>query len=185
MKGGKEYQGAMLKTEMIMLSLLLIISVSIGSTGCMNRENPRPEQQSKADKVSIEVLFRAFSGDKLLEGVQIMIIDRNGDVADVFETDNKGEAEKELSVEVDKKYGTNPDGIGPRGTVTVIARKAGYRDAVQFEVPVSDGSAAQPIAMEPIVEGERNEPTVELGNNHHLEVLSLVDRYSTYFHTEQ
>lgn len=172
-----------MKTKIILLFVLLII---LFSTGCSYKENPKPEQQSKIDKVSIKVLFRAYSGNQLLKDVQIMVIDRNGDVVDIFKTDNKGEAEKELSVDVDKKYGANlEDSIGPRGTVTVIARKDGYRDAVQFEVPVSKGSAAQPIAMEPITQGERNEPTVHLGNNHHLEVLSLVDRYSKYFQTKQ
>jgi len=156
------------------------------STGCSNKENPKPEQQAKLDKVSIKVLFRAFNGNQLLKDVQIMVIDRNGEVVDVFKTDNKGEEEKELSVEVDKKYGVNiEDSLGPRGTVTVIARKDGYKDVVQFEVPVSKGSAAQPIAMEPIIEGGRNEPTVELGNNHHVEILSLVDKYGKYFKTKQ
>ncbi len=171
-----------MKTKIVLLCVLLVMFFSIG---CSNQEKPQPEQQSKIDKVSIKVLFRAFRGNQLLKDAQIMVIGRNGEVVGVFKTDNKGEVEKELSVEVDKKYGPNlEDSLGPRGTVTVIARKEGYRDTVQFEVPVSKGSAAQPIAMEPIVEGERNEPMVELGNNHHLEILSLVDRYAKYFKTK-
>lgn len=172
-----------MRTKIIVLCVLLIM---LFPTGCSNKENAKTEQETNIDKVSMKVLFRAFNGNQLLKDVQIMVIDRNGEVVDVFKTDNKGEAEKELSVEVDKKYGVDmADSLGPRGTVTVIARKDGYKDAVQFEVPVSEGSAAQPIAMEPIIEGERNEPTVELGNNHHLEVLSLVDRYGKYFETKQ
>ncbi|SPF45380.1 conserved hypothetical protein [Candidatus Desulfosporosinus infrequens] len=34
--------------------------------------------------------------------------------------------------------------------------------------------------MNAIIPGERNEPDVQLGNNHHLEILSLVDKYAQY-----
>jgi hypothetical protein len=34
--------------------------------------------------------------------------------------------------------------------------------------------------MEPIVLGERNEPYVQLGSNHHLEILALVGKYAKY-----
>ena len=61
--------------------------------------------------------------------------------------------------------------------MTVIATKEGYRDAVILETPISNGSAAQPFEMERIVPEERNEPTVQLGNNHRLEIISLVDKY--------
>jgi len=31
--------------------------------------------------------------------------------------------------------------------------------------------------MNPIIEGQRNEPNVFLGNSHHLEIISLVNKY--------
>ncbi|MEL7567020.1 MAG: hypothetical protein AAGU27_19355 [Dehalobacterium sp.] len=33
---------------------------------------------------------------------------------------------------------------------------------------------SQPIAMEPVIEGEGNAPTVDWGNNLHLEVLKRI-----------
>ena len=53
----------------------------------------------------------------------------------------------------------------------------GYRDLVLLETPVSEGSAAQPFYMEPAFPDERNEPIVQPGNNHRLEIISIVDKY--------
>lgn len=106
------------------------------------------------------------------------MIDRDGESIDTVMTNAQGEAEKELTFAVDPKYFTaGEQGMDPRGTVTVIAYKAGYRPTVILEAPVSSGSAAQPFTMEPEVPGERNEPTVQLGNNYRLEIISLVDKY--------
>mgnify|MGYP006877967303 FL=1 len=78
---------------------------------------------------------------------------------------------QELTVPADPRYPM------ARGTVTVIAYKEGYRDLVMPETPVSEGSAAQPLHLVPVVPDERNEPIVQLGNNHRLEIISMVDKY--------
>ena len=86
-----------------------------------------------------------------------------------------------ITVPIDNKYlGKSTSTLKPRGTVTAIAFKEGYRQTVLFEVPISEASAAQPFYMEAMVPGERNEPEVQLGNNHHLEIISLVDKYAAY-----
>jgi hypothetical protein len=66
-----------------------------------------------------------------------------------------------------------------------IAFKEGYRQTVLFEVPISEATPAQPFLMEPIVAGERNEPDVQLGNNHHLEIFSLVEKYAAILNSGQ
>ncbi|HHY38990.1 MAG TPA: hypothetical protein GX507_08720 [Clostridia bacterium] len=128
--------------------------------------------------VTAEVTFRAFDGSTPLSGVLILLIGPDGEIVDRLTTDEDGGAAK--SITVDPKYlRQDPEGdLGLRGTVTALAFKEGYRETVLFEVPVSAGSAAQPFFMEPLVSGERNEPVVGLGNNHHLEVLSLVKKYA-------
>ncbi|EGW41087.1 hypothetical protein DOT_0974 [Desulfosporosinus sp. OT] len=39
--------------------------------------------------------------------------------------------------------------------------------------------------MDPIVSGERNEPDVQLGSNHHLEIISLVEKYESILNNGQ
>lgn len=137
---------------------------------------------SGKNTVTADVIFRAMdSNSKPLPGVKMLIINGNGEVIDTETSDNNGEAEKKLTVSIDKRYEcTGQNKMEPRGTVTVIAFKEGYCKTVLFEVPVSPASAAQPFYMTPEVAGQRNEPVVQLGNNHHLEILSLVDKYSQY-----
>lgn len=75
----------------------------------------------------------------------------------------------------------DPNEIEPRGTVTAIAFKEGYREQVLLEVPVNPAGSLQELYLNPIVAGERNEPDVQPGSSHHLEILSLVEKYSKYF----
>jgi hypothetical protein len=113
-----------------------------------------------------------------LPGVSILIIGTDGKVIDKLVTNEQGEAQKSITVPVDYKYPEKPVSevaTLPRGTVTVIAFKEGYRQTVLFEVPID--SSAQPFLMEPIVAGESNDPDVQLGNNRHLEIISLVEKY--------
>lgn len=147
------------------------------------------QDNSSQNTVTAEVVFRCFAATGIpvvpstpLAGVTILLVDSDGQVLDKLLTDEKGEVQKNVTVAVDKKYGekTTPTMEQPRGTVTLIAFKEGYRESVVYEVPISKGSAAQPFYMEPIVYGERNEPAVMLGNNHHLEVLTLVEEYAPY-----
>lgn len=105
----------------------------------------------------------------------------NGDVIDVETSDKNGWAQKKLTVQIDKRYyWIDPNQVEPRGTVTVIAFKEGYREQVLFEVPVSPSGSFQEIYLTPVIPGQRNESDVQLGSSHHLEIISLVDKYSKY-----
>lgn len=154
---------------------LVFTFVLISTIGCSYNSNKEVVSTlpSTHETVTANVIFRASSAveEQPLSDVDIVIVDHYGKVIDTLVTNDKGEVDKDLIVQVDPKYEMK------RGTVTVIASKKGYRDAVILETPVSEGSAAQPFHMEPILPDERNEPTVELGNNHRLEIISLVDKY--------
>lgn len=79
-----------------------------------------------------------------LSDVRIVIINMNGDVIDVETTNKDGQANKTLTVPIDKRYYiTEGDNLGPRGTVTAIAYKEGYREQVLLEVPVSAAASCR------------------------------------------
>jgi hypothetical protein len=156
----------------VLAVLLAAIFIAGCSTDTGSEPEPNPSDPSEKN-VTANVIFRAFSAadQQPLSGVTLVIVDPDGQIVDQPVTNGEGEVHQELTVPADPRYPM------ARGTVTVIAYKEGYRDAVILEVPVSEGSAAQPIPMEPVAPGERNEPTVQPGNNHHLEILALVDKY--------
>jgi len=153
----------------------------VGCTDISNKDNNQDET-NKEEKVSANVIFRALTKEgKHISNVNILVIGSDGKLIENLVTNERGEAEKELTVQVDPKYvRNNAQGIEPRGTVTAIAFKDGYRETVILEVPVSNGSAAQPFYMEHVLPGERDEPIVQLGNNHRLEIISLVEKYVDY-----
>jgi len=169
-----------LKTFFLSVFALLLILA-----GCSNSD-----KASSSETVTANVLFRSFeenpqgkpgisAASRPLPGVCILLIGSDGKVIDKLITNEQGEAQKNITVPIDNKYlekATNT--LKTRGTVTAIAFKDGYRQTVLFETPVSEASAAQPFYMKAIVPGGRNEPEVQLGNNHHLEIISLVERYS-------
>jgi hypothetical protein len=141
---------------------------------CKNKEN--------IDSVTNEVSFNVMdSQSKPLSDVRILIINMNGDVIGTESSDKNGRVIKKLTVPIDKRYyWADPDKIEPRGTVTAIAFKEGYREQVLLEVPVSPSASPQEIYLKPIVSGERNEPDVQSGYSHHIEIMSLVNKYSKY-----
>lgn len=108
-----------------------------------------------------------------------MVVDYNGKVVGKVVTSRRGEGIKRLTVPVDKRYLWEGSHLDPRGTVTAIAFKDGYKPLVIYEVPVINGNP-QSVGMEPLSEKERNEPVAKLGDNHRLEVNSLVDKYAPY-----
>lgn len=155
--------------------LIIILNVLIG--GCVSSP---PEEET----IGSQITFRAFRqhGDveNALSGVKIVVIDQSGEVLRVLETPENGEVQGEFTVTTDKKYaGTKNSEFELRGTVTVIAFKEGFREVVLFEVPINSYSI-QSIYMEPESSTERNEPRSELGNNHRLDILELVETYSSY-----
>ena len=134
----------------------------------------------KGKSVDYRMNFVAFdknSGQKL-EGVDLVVINMEGKVVDVLKTDSNGEAEKKITAHLDKRYFVkNICEPIKRGTVTIIAYKNGYCETVIFEVPISSSGTYQPFSMYPIISGQRNEPIVQLGDTHHLEIISLVEKY--------
>ncbi|AFM41060.1 hypothetical protein Desaci_2089 [Desulfosporosinus acidiphilus SJ4] len=170
---------------------ILIFSLIILLVGC-NKENKSINLNASqttsvniikaSNTITAKVSFNVMDSKlQPIQGVKIMIINGEGEVIDSITSDDKGKAEKKLTVPIDKRYfWADPNDLGTRGTVTAIAFKEGYRETVLFEVPVSEGDTVQPFYMSPIIPGERNEPDVQLGNNHHLEILSLVDKYAQY-----
>lgn len=150
-------------------SLVLIIIAMFG-IGCAVVSKTE-DNSANHETVTANVMFRAFSAidKKPLSDVNIVVIDQDDEVNERLVTNDRGEV---------NKYRMNDEqGIEPRGAVTVIASREGYRDAVILETPVSKGSAAQPFYLESILPDERDEPTIQLGNNHRLEIISLVNKY--------
>jgi hypothetical protein len=169
------------KIKSILFSVLILMLIS---AGCSNNPNQRTNinKTSTQETVTSNMIFRPFDKNIDLSGVTILIIRADGKVIDKLVTDNKGEAQKKITVPIDRKFPVTTQ-LGARGTITAIAFKDGYKETVLFEVPISNTSAAQPFYMEPIEPESRNEPSVQLGNNHHLEILSLVEKYAPYAKT--
>jgi len=126
------------------------------------------------------VAFDRNSGEKL-QNVKLIVINNDGKIIDILATDKNGKAEKKISAPIDRRYFVpNSYESVKRGTVTVVAYKDGYCETVLFEVPVSINDTYQPFSMDPVVSGQRNEPVVQIGTNHHLEIASLVEKYRQY-----
>ena len=164
--------------------LLCIIGIVILATMAWSNRiiSANSKSESNVTSVTYNVSFNVMDSKfKPLENVKIVILNMDGDVVAVAATDKKGHVEKRLTVPIDKRYAfSDSTGIGPRGTVTAIAFKEGYREQVLFEVPVSAGGSFQETHLNPVVTGERNEPDVQVGSSHHLEIYALVDKYSKY-----
>lgn len=143
-------------------------------------------KDTTANNVTYAVSFMVLDPKSApLSDVMIALINMNGDVIDVETTNKDGQANKTLTVPIDKRYYiTDGDSLGPRGTVTAIAYKKGYREQVLLEVPVSAADSLQEIILNPEAAGERNEPDVQAGSSHHLEILSLTEKYSKYFRSK-
>lgn len=182
-----------MKLRLLLLSFFTISLILAGCTDKLNEETNK-ENTSMPETITANIQFRVsvnnsqdvLNNSSPLPGVAILLIGTDGKVIDKLVTNKQGEAQKDIAVFIDHKYlDEHPGAPKPRGTVTAIAFKEGYRQAVLFEVPVSEASAAQPFSMEPIVDGERNEPDVQLGNNHHLEIISLVEKYAAILNSDQ
>jgi predicted small secreted protein len=172
--------------KIILLSCLVLAFLLTGCSNGVYRDAGK--SGSKPETVTIRnVVFRTFNNKPQgipvayvpVSGVTISLIGSDGEVIARILTNSQGEAQESITVPVDRKY-QDTVGIAPRGTVTAIAFKEGYRETVLLEDGISNGDLAQPVPMEPIVLGERNEPYVQLGSNHHLEILALVGKYAKY-----
>ncbi len=165
----------------VVLTGIILFLVFLMGCGKVTNTYAKKEEFQQGGKVIADVLFRAFYKQQPLSGVSIVVIDQDGVVIGQLVTKENGEAQQKLTVSEDRKYeGLSKDYLEPRGTVTAIAFKEGYKETVLVEVGINSSDSVQPFYMEPIVPGERNEPIYELGNTHHLEILSLVEKYRKY-----
>jgi len=85
---------------------------------------------------------------------------------------------KRIKTQIDERFSSayNKNGI----TITAIAFKNGYREAVLFEANFTEDEENQNIEMTPIIEGERNEPMVRTWSIHHLLISSLLTNKVKY-----
>ena len=110
---------------------------------------------------------------------KVIVIGTGGEILTTTTTDKNGESRVNIKTNTDPRYSENSkSGIPPRGTVTLISFKDGYRQTVLFEVGISYSDGLYYIVMKPIIKGARNEPVTQLAQNHHLETASLVDKYA-------
>lgn len=172
-----------MKRKVLFFCLFLILVFFL--EGCNKTKNQGADKDvsPKTATVTTNVIFRSITPSPLhtpISGVTILVVGTEGEVIEKLVTNGQGEVQKSITIPIDKQFLVEDTILPPRGTVTVIAFKEGYRETVLFETGISDGNSTQPVSMYPIVPGERNEPNVELGNNHHLEILSLVDKYAKF-----
>ncbi|WAH35065.1 hypothetical protein [Alicyclobacillus dauci] len=131
-----------------------------------------PKAYAQTATVSANVEFRVVSAEdfKALQGARLIIIDRSGNVLTTGLTNSNGVWSVPLNVDVDPRF-------KDLGVVTAICVANGHNEHVVFEVPVRQGTV-QPITLYPIRPRLRNEASATLGQLHHLDVISIVDRYA-------
>lgn len=136
------------------------------------------------DTVTVKMRFitKDYEDIEPIGNVRMVMIRDDGEVIDVAVSNEKGVAEKEITVPLDKKYLTLGFGSAEdiRGTITVIAYREGYRETILYNAGVSIGSSFQSIYMKPEIPGGRNEPDEQVGYSHHLETGILAEKYSKY-----
>ena len=165
------------------LSILIVVVLLIGCAKSLDEKSN--ENPVIPETVTANLNFKVFADNSStsnssspLPGVSILVVGTDGSVIDKLISNEQGEAQKDITVSVDHKYlYNNSNTILPRGTITAIAFKEGYRQTVLFEVPVSEEGSVQSFLMNPVISGERNKPDAQLGNNHRLNIISLVKKY--------
>lgn len=147
--------------------------------GCENSDNLTENDNTITNDLSFVVNDR--NSKQPIEGVRLVVINIDGDIIDILTTDSKGQVKRKISTNLDKRFYI-PDSFEPmeRGTVTVIAYKKGYCEVVLLDVPVYPFTSYQPFSMSQVISGQRNEPETYLGNIHHLDIGTLVDKYRKY-----
>ncbi|MFX4301086.1 hypothetical protein ACOJUR_02230 [Alicyclobacillus tolerans] len=129
---------------------------------------------SVANRVQME--FRVASGKdfKRIAGARIILVQSNGSVLTSGQTNTSGVWRADVPLQQDPRFA----GVEKLGIVTAIAVANGFNEEVVFEVPVKQ-DMVQPIILNPIRGGRRNEPVAVLGNLHRNALAKLVSRYAT------
>lgn len=169
----------------ILFPFLIVLLCSFSYQGSAVKEKSYENTKMKHYIIGINTTVSASLRFKIIdqftkqeiEGVKLVVINKDGEVIDTLLTDKNGQAEKTISAPLDKKYFSQELNPMQRGTVTLIAYKDGYRETVLFEVPVNPNDTYQPFSMYPVVSGQRNEPVVRIAEIHHLTIIELVDKY--------
>lgn len=131
-------------------------------------------QPNAAKKEFSVVRFRvaAPSGERVT-GARVIVLDPGGDVISSGLTDASGDWNAPIPVAVDGRFAS----VRRMGTVTAIVVANGFNEQVVFVIPVVP-HAVEPVILNPIDRGARNEPTAKLGNLHRHDVQVLVDMYA-------
>ena len=133
-----------------------------------------PAPQTVAQSVQTTIEFRAANpGLKRVTGARIVVIDRSGAILATGLTDSAGLWTAKISTAPDPRFVRS----GNLGTVTALVTATGYNEALLFDVPAVQGQV-QPVILTPIQQGQRNEPTLALGNIHRLYYMRLIDDYA-------
>ncbi|MCL6593218.1 MAG: hypothetical protein K6T31_04515 [Alicyclobacillus sp.] len=121
--------------------------------------------------VTADVQFRVVSSVdfRALPGARVLLIGPDGRPLQTGLTNQEGIWRTRVTVQRDPKY---PD----LGFATALCVANGYNETVIYNVPVRQGTA-QPVMLNPIQPGLRNEPMAMLGQIHRLDVIDLVTRY--------
>lgn len=133
----------------------------------------RVSKASKAVEGNVE--FRvADRASHRVDGAHVLVVDPQGRVIASGKTDTSGTWMVRMNVPQDPRFAS----VKPMGTVTALVVAQGYNEQVLFEVPVSSHEV-QPVILNPITKGQRNEPTIMLGNLHRHVVAELLNHYAT------
>lgn len=141
---------------------------------------PSTYASNKSDITTGCITFIASDNNyKPIPGVTILLIGNDGSLIGTLKTKNNGTAFKELTVPTDKRYSWESTlKVEPRGTITAIAFKKGYRGTVIFQIPVNSRSV-QPFFMNLNSSNTDNSDTV-LGMNLDNDLNSLAAKYIPY-----
>jgi len=133
-----EIKGAEMNIKrLILMAILLMLSIS----GCSKPQvvNNLPPVPNKNNEIEVEMKFSTYNPKGVgIEGTELILVGYDGGVIDTLQTDINGEIIKKITVPEDERYSNSvDDGLTPRGTITVIAFKEGYKESVLFEAGVS------------------------------------------------
>ena len=132
------------------------------------------EQPQAEQPVFASMEFRVGdSQSKTVSHARILVIAPSGQVLASGFTDAHGRWRASLQAPQDPRFAR----VKRLGMVTVLAFAKGYNEAVVWEAPVEPG-AVQPVILEPVRPGQRNEPLVERGNLHRHTLMALIAAYA-------
>jgi hypothetical protein len=133
---------------------------------------PTREASAQPRTITATVQFRVVSAADFsaLRGARVIVVGSDGRMLRTGLTDARGQWSVPLTVPLDPRF-------GDIGIVTAVCVANGHNENVVFEVPVKQGTV-QPVTLYPVRPRLRNEASASLGQLHHLDVISIVDRYA-------